>query len=111
MTASNVTYLRWRNGESRRGPTFNPPDPDHPLFVNQVPCLICNDLLAGHRTQLLVIGPDDVEDQAKHDSGRWYAALAVVAHERCLSQLSDTDVEDLVSGLVEQAEASAEASR
>lgn len=99
MTGSNVTYLRWRTSESRRATAFEPPADDHPLVTNQVPCLLCATLLAGQRIQLLVMGPEDEETQERHDAGRWYAALCVVAHERCLSLLSDDDLELLVAEL------------
>lgn len=97
--SSNVTYLRWRATESRRARSFAPPAEDHPLVRNHVPCLLCELPLAGARIQLLVLGPEDQETQERHDAGRWYAALAVVVHERCLSELSDDELEPLVADL------------
>lgn len=103
MTPSNVVPVRWRATESRRCASFAPLADNHPLVVKQVPCVICNELLAGSRTQLLAVGPwpGDEEDEERHSAGRWYAAMAVVVHERCLTELSSDQVEELVEQLEE----------
>jgi hypothetical protein len=99
MLASNVTAVRWRATESRRCNSFPPPAHNHPLVEHSVACLICEELLAESRIQLLAIGPfeDDEEAQDRYDADRWFTAMAVVVHERCLSQLSDDQVERLVA--------------
>jgi hypothetical protein len=103
MPPSNITAVRWRATDSRRCHAFPAPAENHPLVRHSVACLICNELLAGNRIQLLAIGPfeDDDEAQDRHDSGGWYTAMAAVVHERCLSELSDDQVEKLIGELAE----------
>ena len=101
MTASNMTFVRWRMQESRRLRAFPPRSPDHPATNAQ--CLICNHRIGSDvGMQLLAVGPDpeDAEDVAKALAGRWFTACALIVHEPCLAGLDDTQVETLVGELV-----------
>lgn len=95
---SNVTYVRWKAGESRRGRVFPPLAAAHP--ASNAFCVIGGGMLGtGEPVQLLIVGPSDEVDRERHDAGYFYAAGAVVVHERCLAELNDNAVENLVKGL------------
>lgn len=95
---SNVTYVRWRAGESRRGRVFPPLAAAHP--ASSAFCVIGGGMLGtAEPVQLLIVGPSDEVDRELHNAGRFYSAGAVVVHERCLAQLDDNEVENLVKGL------------
>lgn len=97
---SNVAPVRWRRDEGRRGPVYPGLRADHPAVT-------VNDVLCGapigteEPVQLLVVGPDNNndEDRERHEAGRWYTALAVLVHKKCLARLSDDQVEAAVSEL------------
>lgn len=95
---SNVTYVRWKAGESRRGRVFPPLAAAHP--ASNAFCVIGGGMLGTiEPVQLLIVGPSDEVDEELHKAGRWYSAGAVVVHERCLVRLDDNAVESLVKSL------------
>ena len=89
----NVTYVRWRLGESRRGRVFPPLAADHPAYA--VACLLCDRALGdGASVQLLVI-----EDGSDSKAEYWHSAKAVIAHESCIAALDDAALDDLLDEL------------
>jgi hypothetical protein len=95
---SNVTYVRWRAGESRRGRVFPSLEDAHP--ASRAFCVIGGGMLGtAEPVQLVIVGPSDEVDREQHAEGRWYSAGAVVVHKRCLDELDDNEVEGLVKGL------------
>jgi hypothetical protein len=99
---TNIMFVRWRRGESRRGPTLGPLDPAHPAAPAR--CVLCVRPLGCHRsTQLLIVGPrvDDVADNNAHHAHAWYPALAVIVHTDCMrAHHTDEALEDIVLRLV-----------
>lgn len=81
---SNVTYVRWQKDQPRECRDFAPLAPDHPSAGT--PCFVCGEVLGnGQPVQLLAIGPEGEEDRARHAAGRWYSAVAILLHVRCLT--------------------------
>ena len=95
----NVAYVRWQRDESRRGRTFPGLPDDHPA-VSAIDVLCERPLGEREPVQLLVVGPEDDDDRKRHASGRWYWAVAVVVHERCLARLTDDELGLVVGELV-----------
>lgn len=93
MAGSNVTYVRWRANEPRRGKVFPSLKAEHPCY--SVACLLYDQPLGPGPVQLLALG-DCSADETQH----WHTAEAVIAHANCLDRLDDEEVESLVSELV-----------
>lgn len=96
---SNLTYVRWRKGDSRRMREFPALTSEHPSYTT--PCLLCGYSLGSDTggVQLLAVGPDDDENRTKHEQGRWYSAAALIVHTSCLADLDDAHIETLVADL------------
>jgi hypothetical protein len=78
-----VAYLRWKKGEPRESRVFPSLDPTHP--GSEQICPACLALIGTSQpVQLLAIGPDSEGTFAIHNADRWYSALAVLFHARCL---------------------------
>jgi hypothetical protein len=93
-----VAYLRWQADEPRLSRTIHQPDPHHPITFHACPG--CQQPLGGGRlTQLLALGPYNEEDEAKHQAGRWYSAIAVAIHEGCASEQLLADQPDNAAGV------------
>ena len=98
-------YVRWRRGESRRGKRFDPLREDHPGV--HLPCVLCADQVGIAETvALLIVGPllDDDEAWERYVEDRWFTAGAALVHARCLDEVSDLALEQVVRELVEEAE-------
>ena len=83
----NGIYVRWKRGEPREGRIFPPLEANHPAMDKPCANPACPDLLGDETpVQLLAIGPNpsDPEDVERHRAGRWYNAVATLAHARCL---------------------------
>lgn len=90
---SNVTYVRWKAGEPRRGRVFPALTPGHPAHA--APCALCGGDLGDASVQLLVVS-DAAEPAAEH----WHAAEAALTHETCLAPLTDSEMEAAIGELV-----------
>lgn len=95
---SNTTFTRWTAGESRRGHVLGRLQDDHPAAYAF--CVIGGEKIGTQEpVQLLVIGPTDAVDRDDHEAGNEYLAGALVVHKRCLDELDDNVVENLVKGM------------
>lgn len=89
--AANSTYVRWRLDEPRLTRVFPPLTADHPAAT--APCAFCREPLAdGRFVALVAIGPDDDDNAARHEAGRWHTALAVLAHNDEVAALSEWEL-------------------
>lgn len=94
-----MIYVRWRNGEFRRGRGYPPLAPTHPSVEH--PCPACgNPVGTTTPVQLVIVGPTDAEDRERHYEGRWYTAGAVVVHQSCADAIDDDELDRLVDYLV-----------
>ena len=76
-------YVRHKVGEPREGRVFPPPAEDHSLHNS--PCLVCGfSLGGGEPIQLVALGPDSAESAAKAKQHRWYSAVALPLHVKCV---------------------------
>jgi hypothetical protein len=94
-----MIYVRWRKGEDRRGRIFPTAGS---VSVGALPCPLCAVPLAADLSiQLVAVGPDPDSPEAvrKHDEGRWHTAMAVAMHAGCVADLSDAELEVLISEL------------
>lgn len=110
---SNSTYVRWAPAESRRVREFDGPlAADHPAFL--APCPFCtyrlgDDVGGQPGVALVALGPDDDETRERHEAGRWYSALAIVVHTKCVRGMDDAELEQACTELVPLTEQEAEA--
>lgn len=97
---SNLTYVRWRSGEPRRGRVFDAPASDHPTYDSN--CLLCDTVVASRPIQLIAVGLTDEDDEtsAKAKRGEWFAAGAVIVHHSCAEKLSDDDLDVFAAALI-----------
>lgn len=101
MTTANLTYVRWRSGEPRRGGVFSAPKSDHPTYGSD--CLLCDKPMKIKKIQLVAIGLTDdenAEDEAAAKRGDWYAAGAVIVHHGCAEQLTDEELDLFAAALI-----------
>lgn len=62
---------------------FPPLTEANPAFHAE--CWLCQQPLGnGQKVQVLVLGPEDAEQRAKHHAGRWYSASAILLHAACV---------------------------
>ncbi|MCP3805406.1 hypothetical protein NLX83_39680 [Allokutzneria sp. A3M-2-11 16] len=95
--AGNGTYVRWQRDQPRVVSTFPPLGEDHPAVL--APCAFCAEPLGdGRRVALVAIGPAR-HDRHRHDTGRWYCALAVLTHADDVRSLSEDELAAFVSEL------------
>lgn len=95
---SGMTYVRWQRDEPRRCRVFPPLRPPHPSYT--APCLVCDEWLGnGDQIQLIVVGPTNDEDRAKHEAGGWYNAGGVLVHQVCADRLDDDGLQEFVAPL------------
>jgi hypothetical protein len=104
---SNVTYVRWKYGEPRRGEELPPPPETHAAFAES--CVLCDTRLgvdehARDETDgsvvLLAVGADDDENKEMAAAGKWHRCAAVIVHKQCADVLSEQDYGVLCSALV-----------
>lgn len=97
---SNLTFLRWKRGEPRRGRPFPALQLGHPSY--DTACVLCNYSLGSDLggVTLVAVGPSDEEDREHHNAGRWYSAMAVLVHTTCSEHINDLDLELVVAELV-----------
>src|SRR5688500_8862845 len=84
-------YVRWKKGEPRRGRVFT----EHNSATADLTCLLCRESLGTRPYQLVAMGPDDSDCRVKHDTDRWYAARAMIMHERCVAKKSDAELDQI----------------
>jgi hypothetical protein len=94
---TNMTVVRWRADQPRKGRIYPKLTPKHPCYA--APCAICSHTLGEGPVQVLVVGPDDVIARARHAANRWYTANAVVVHQHCLAPLSDNEARAVTEDL------------
>lgn len=104
---SNVTYVRWKYGEPRRGEVLPPPPETHPAFEES--CVLCDTRLgideherneANGSVVLLAVGADNDENKEKAAAGKWHTCAAVIVHKQCADVLSEQDCGTLCGALV-----------
>lgn len=91
-----VIYMRWRDGESRRGSIYTGFDPKVDILA-WTACRICDAPLKGERWQLIAVGPHPGYPAAieRHRAGLEYAATTTFAHERCVTDTADAELDRL----------------
>jgi hypothetical protein len=93
-----MIFVRWKDGEPRRGRVFEPLAADHPAVG--IPCPPCDEPIGTTRpVQLVAVGPVFEGDRQAHLAGRWYSAGAALLHEDCADRLTDSALELLISEL------------
>lgn len=81
-------HMRWRLGESRRGPTRPALPLGHPGTTET--CLICHhEIGEASTTQLIAVGATTAEDRQRMYAGAWISAGAVLVHAHCASMVTD----------------------
>lgn len=101
MTQGNLTYVRWRSGEPRRGKTYGAPASDHPTYGSD--CLLCDKPMKVQKIQLIAVGLTDEldsDDTIKAKLGDWFAAGAIIVHHGCAEQMSDEALNLFTASLI-----------
>lgn len=89
-----MIYMRWRDGESRRGTIYSGFDPKIDMLA-WTPCRLCDRPLKGEPWQLIAVGPHPEYPAAieRHRAGLEYAATTTFAHERCVAEATDEELD------------------
>lgn len=102
-----MIYMRWRDGESRRGAVYTGFNPQIDMLA-WTPCRICHDPLKAERWQLLAVGPHPncAPHIERHAAGLEYSATTTFAHERCVTGCTDEELDHICSEMYWGARAS-----